>query len=169
MQDIFHPFRLKIDTLFQRRARFERQFPAGAGCVGVGMLDVPLFPAFVAYVELPLGMPADKVQHLVDGRTTSAPDIENRFVSPVSHRRDVCGDDVGDVGEIYTHMPRFEDDEEVLVFLKQDDQSEAFKVLYGEEGKIKVTRDEKSNEKVTSSKVRLNDLKSQIKSYVNDR
>lgn len=79
------------------------------------------------------------------------------------------GGEVGDVGELYTHMPRFEDDEEVLVFLKQDDQSEAFKVMYGEEGKIKVTRDEKSNEKVTSSKVRLNDLKSQIKSYVNDR
>jgi len=79
------------------------------------------------------------------------------------------GGEVGEVGELYTHMPRFEDDEEVLVFLKQDDQTEAFKVLYGEEGKIKVTRDEKSNEKVTSSKVRLNDLKSQIKSYVNDR
>ena len=79
------------------------------------------------------------------------------------------GGEVGDVGELYTHMPRFEDDEEVLVFLKQDDQSEAFKVLYGEEGKINVIRDEKSNEKMTGSKVRLNDLKSQIKSYVNDR
>ena len=79
------------------------------------------------------------------------------------------GGEVGEVGELYTHMPRFEDDEEVLVFLKQDDQSEAFKVLYGEEGKIKVIRDEKSNEKVTSSKVRLENLKSQIKSYVTER
>ena len=30
------------------------------------------------------------------------------------------GGEVGDVGELYTHMPRFTNDENVLVFLKKD-------------------------------------------------
>jgi hypothetical protein len=79
------------------------------------------------------------------------------------------GGEVDDVGELYTHMPRFENEEEVLVFLKKNDQSKEFKVLYGEEGKIKVIRDTKSKEKVTSSNMRLKDLKSQIKGYLKEQ
>jgi len=77
------------------------------------------------------------------------------------------GGEVGDVGEIYSHIPTFEDNEEVLVFLKKDTKNESFKVLHGEEGKIKLIRDTKSKEKVTGSNIRLKDLKSQIKSYIN--
>ena len=79
------------------------------------------------------------------------------------------GGEVGDVGELYTHMPRFEDTEEVLVFLKKDGKNKEYKVLNGEEGKITVLRDAKTKENVTSSNLRINDLKSQIKSFINEQ
>jgi len=79
------------------------------------------------------------------------------------------GGEVGNIGEIYSHMPRFENEEEVLVFLKRDDKNMDYEVLNGEEGKITVLSDTKSNEKVTSSNLRLKDLKSQIKSYLNEQ
>ena len=78
------------------------------------------------------------------------------------------GGEVGEVGEMYSHMPRFEDNEEVLVFLKKDDKSTNYKVFNGEEGKINVIIDPKTGEKVTTSNVQINSLKAQIKSYIND-
>ncbi|MCU0414689.1 MAG: hypothetical protein MUE91_09865 [Ignavibacteriaceae bacterium] len=78
------------------------------------------------------------------------------------------GGEVGEVGEMYSHMPRFEAQEEVLVFLKKDDKSTNFKVFNGENGKISVINDPKTGEKVTASNVQINSLKAQIKSYIND-
>jgi len=78
------------------------------------------------------------------------------------------GGEVGDVGEIYTHMPKFEENEEVLVFLKEDKNLKGFKVFDGEEGKITVVSDVNTKEKVTGSKVRIEDIKSQIKKYINE-
>lgn len=78
------------------------------------------------------------------------------------------GGEVGEVGEMYSHMPRFEDNEEVLVFLKKDDKSTNYKVFNGEEGKINVIIDPKTGEKVTTSNVQINTIKTQIKSYIND-
>ena len=78
------------------------------------------------------------------------------------------GGEVGDVGEMYSHLPRFEDNEEVLVFLKKDDKSTNYKVFNGEEGKINVIIDPKTGEKVTTSNVQINSIKAQIKSYIND-
>ena len=51
------------------------------------------------------------------------------------------GGEVGDVGELYTHMATFEAKEEVLVFLKKDKKNNSFQVLHGHEGKIKIVRD----------------------------
>ena len=79
------------------------------------------------------------------------------------------GGEVGDVGELYTHMPRFEDNEEVLVFLKKDQKNNEFKVLNGEDGKINIISDEKTNEKVTNSNMRIKDLKLQIKNSLNEQ
>jgi hypothetical protein len=76
------------------------------------------------------------------------------------------GGEVGDVGEIYTHMPRFENNEEVLVFLKKDKKNDGYQVLFGEEGKITMINDEKTNKKVTASNLPINDLKSQIISFI---
>lgn len=78
------------------------------------------------------------------------------------------GGEVGDVGEMYSHMPRFQDNEDVLVFLKKDNKSSDYKVFNGENGKISVLDDPKTGEKVTTSNVQINSLKAQIKNYVND-
>ncbi len=79
------------------------------------------------------------------------------------------GGEVGDVGELYTHMPKFDKDEEVLVFLKQDKKTSAYKVLNGEAGKITVQEDAKTKEKVTSSNLRIKDLKAQIKGFIHEQ
>jgi hypothetical protein len=78
------------------------------------------------------------------------------------------GGEVGEIGEKYSHMPRFEDKEEVLVFLKKDEKSTDYKVYNGKNGKISVIKDPKTGEKVTTSNVQINSLKAQIKSYIND-
>jgi len=78
------------------------------------------------------------------------------------------GGEVGEIGEMYSHMPRFEDNEEILVFLKKDTNSTDYKVYNGENGKISVISDPQTGEKVTTSNVQINSLKAQIKSYIND-
>ena len=78
------------------------------------------------------------------------------------------GGEVGDIGEMYTHTPKFENDEEVLVFLEKDDKNTNYKVVNGEEGKINVLTDPKTGEKITASNVQINTLKAQIKSYIKD-
>ena len=78
------------------------------------------------------------------------------------------GGEVGDVGELYTHMPRFENDEEVLVFLRKDQSTSNYKVFNGEEGKLSIVYDKNTGEKVTSSNMKISSLKSQIKSFVNE-
>jgi hypothetical protein len=78
------------------------------------------------------------------------------------------GGEVGDIGELYSHMPRFEKEEEVLVFLKRDNSNADYKVFNGEDGKINVIVDPKTGEKVTSSNVPVSSLKAQIKSYIRD-
>lgn len=78
------------------------------------------------------------------------------------------GGEVGDVGEMYSHMPRFDNDEDVLVFLKKDDSSNDYKVFNGEDGKISVINDQETGEKLTTSNVKINSIKEQIKSHLND-
>jgi len=78
------------------------------------------------------------------------------------------GGEVGEIGEMYSHMPRFEDKEEVLIFLKKDEKSTNYKVFNGENGKISVIGDPKTGEKVTTSNVQVSSLKAQIKNYINE-
>lgn len=77
------------------------------------------------------------------------------------------GGEVDGVGELYSHMPEFNDNEEVLVFLKKDTNSSDFNVFSGEDGKISLIRNS-SGEKITPSNISLNTLKMQIKSYTNN-
>jgi hypothetical protein len=79
------------------------------------------------------------------------------------------GGEVGEVGEIYSHMPKFEDNEEVLVFLKRDEKIQEFRVLNGEEGKIQVLTSKTSGQKSTSLNLPLIDLKAQINKYLKDQ
>jgi len=76
------------------------------------------------------------------------------------------GGEVGEVGELYSHMPRFEDNEEVMVFLQKDGNSSDFKVSNGENGKISLINDPKTGELITNSNVRISTLKSQIKNIL---
>jgi len=79
------------------------------------------------------------------------------------------GGEVGEVGELYTHMPRFANNEEVLVFLKKDTKDKGYKVFNGEDGKITLIKDVKTGEKTTSSNVKVSYLKAQIKSYLSGK
>lgn len=79
------------------------------------------------------------------------------------------GGEVGDVGELYTHMPKFDKDEEVLVFLKKDNKNGTYKVLNGESGKIIVLEDARTKEKITNSNIRIKDLKTKIKGFLNEQ
>lgn len=76
------------------------------------------------------------------------------------------GGEVGDVGELYTHMPKFTKEEDVLLFVKKDKNNTAYKILDGEDGKLTLVKNEKTGELVTSSNKRVSSLKSEIKSYV---
>ena len=78
------------------------------------------------------------------------------------------GGEVGEVGEMYSHMPRFEDQEEVLVFLKKDEKNSGYKFFTNKGEKLSVINDPKTGEKITTSNVQINSLKAQIKNYVND-
>ena len=79
------------------------------------------------------------------------------------------GGEVDDVGELYTHMPKFEENEEVLVFLKKDKKNNGYKVMNGEDGKISVLNDVKTKEKVTSSNVQIKALKAEIRNILNEK
>ncbi|MEJ2104837.1 MAG: hypothetical protein P8X47_09710 [Ignavibacteriaceae bacterium] len=59
--------------------------------------------------------------------------------------------------------------EEVLLFLKKDSKNTSFKVLNGEDGKITVTTDTKTGEKITGSKRHISSLTAQIKSYIDTK
>lgn len=75
------------------------------------------------------------------------------------------GGEVGGVGELYTHMPKFNDDEEILVFLKKDQLTSGYKVFNGAEGKVSIIYDKNTGEKITTSNVKINTLKEQVKSF----
>ena len=79
------------------------------------------------------------------------------------------GGEVGDIGELYTHMPKFKDDEEILVFLKRDERTSSYKVFNGEEGKLSIVYDKTTGEKVTTSNVKINSLKVQIKNFTKEQ
>jgi hypothetical protein len=79
------------------------------------------------------------------------------------------GGEVDGIGELYTHMPRFADDEEVLVFLKKNEKDGNYRVINGEEGKISIPVDPETEKKSTGTKIQLDDLKAQIKRYAKDK
>ncbi|MFO7524970.1 MAG: hypothetical protein R6W68_05915 [Ignavibacteriaceae bacterium] len=76
------------------------------------------------------------------------------------------GGEVGEVGELYSHMPRFSNDEEVLLFVKEDRKTMSYKVLSGEDGKLTLYRDKITGESVTSFNKKVSTIKREIKNYV---
>jgi hypothetical protein len=72
------------------------------------------------------------------------------------------GGEVGEVGELYTHMPRFEENEEVVVFLAKDKKNKGYKLVDGDEGKIRISINAKGKESVSKSSLSLQDIKKEI-------
>jgi len=77
------------------------------------------------------------------------------------------GGEVDGVGELYTHMPKFKNDEEVLLFLKSNQSNKDFKIINGDEGKITILKNSKTSEKITASNIPFNSLKMHIKAMQN--
>lgn len=76
------------------------------------------------------------------------------------------GGEVDEVGEIYSHVPRFYDNENVLLFLQKNKDNISYKVLEGEVGKISLNVDKSTGEKMTSDRKNVSAYKKQIKSFV---
>jgi hypothetical protein len=76
------------------------------------------------------------------------------------------GGEVGDIGETYSHIPTFIDDENVLLFVKKSAKDESLSVFEGEEGKRTLYDDKKTGKKVTSNNIKASELKNEIKSFV---
>lgn len=85
---------------------------------------------------------------------------QNRIV--ITH----LGGEVGNVGETYSHVPTFTNDEDVLVFVKKSTKDETLSVFEGEEGKLTLYQNKNSGEKVTSNNIKASEIKREIKNYV---
>lgn len=79
------------------------------------------------------------------------------------------GGEVGEVGELYTHMPRFDSNEEMLLFVKKNDQSGNYNVFQGEDGKITLYSDLVPGEKVTAQKMNVSVLKEEIRRTLSEK
>ena len=76
------------------------------------------------------------------------------------------GGEVGNVGETYSHVPTFQDDEDVLLFVKKSTKDESLRVFEGDEGKLTLYHDKNTGEKVTSNNIKASEIKREIKNYV---
>jgi hypothetical protein len=76
------------------------------------------------------------------------------------------GGEVGEVGELYTHMPTFKEEEEILLFVKKNLNDEKYRVYAGEKGKIQIIKDKYTGEKNTALNKKVSDIKALIKSQL---
>jgi len=75
------------------------------------------------------------------------------------------GGEVGNVGETYSHVPTFTNEEDVLVFIKKSEKDQSLRVFQGDEGKMTFYQDKKTGEKVTSKNIKASEMKKEIKNY----
>lgn len=57
------------------------------------------------------------------------------------------GGEVGEVGELYTGTPKFQTDEEVLIFIEKDRKNN-LRITGGAQGKLRIIEDEKTGKKI---------------------
>jgi hypothetical protein len=72
------------------------------------------------------------------------------------------GGEIDGVGELYTHIPKFNTNEEVLLFAKKKDNSSDYIVYEGELGKMTLYKDN-TGELVTAQRTKVASLKDEIK------
>ncbi len=75
------------------------------------------------------------------------------------------GGEVGEVGEVYSGAARFDENEEVLVFLNEDQQGR-LRVTGNAQGKYSITRDRETGERMVGENKQLSDLKAEIQRIV---
>lgn len=75
------------------------------------------------------------------------------------------GGEVREIGELYTHAPKFSIDEEVLIFVKKDKKNN-LRITGGANGKLRITKSAVTGEKMIRKTILLDDFTSQIKSIV---
>ena len=80
----------------------------------------------------------------------------------------VPGGEVDDVGETYSHVPRFSQNEAVVVFA-QADKGGMLRVTGGEQGKISVRRDERSGRMLVGQGEVLEAFTTRIKNALKSR
>ncbi len=77
------------------------------------------------------------------------------------------GGEVDGVGELYTHMPRFKAEEEVIVFAKKDAKGN-YRVFGGDQGKVSVMSEKETGKKMVSRAVSLDEFTASLKTFVNE-
>ncbi len=77
----------------------------------------------------------------------------------------VPGGEVDGVGEWYSHMPRFENDEEVVVFAAKDSKGN-LKVASGQQGKFTIKKDKETGARMLPNVGSLQEFTSHIKNYL---
>ncbi len=75
----------------------------------------------------------------------------------------VPGGEVGAVGELYTHMPKFSQGEEVVVFVSKDKKGR-FRVVGGSDGKYDIEHDIRTGKSVVAGNRPLDEFKAEIRS-----
>ncbi len=75
------------------------------------------------------------------------------------------GGEVGEVGEVYSHVPRFTSNENVLLFVKKQKDNDNYTVLDGEAGKISLMINSSTGEKVTAHNKKISAFIKEISRY----
>ena len=76
------------------------------------------------------------------------------------------GGEIGDVGEMYTHVPTFRQSENVVVFLRKDNRGD-YRVAGGTQGKYSIERDPESGKMTVAGSVAVDDFTRAIKQALN--
>ena len=75
------------------------------------------------------------------------------------------GGEIGEVGELYSHVPRFQKDEEVLIFAKKDKKNN-LRITGGADGKLKIAKSEQNGKKMIGKTKTLEAFITEIESIV---
>ena len=76
------------------------------------------------------------------------------------------GGEVGEVGELYTHVPTFRQSEQVAVFLRKDAKGD-YRVSGGTQGKYSIERNPDSGRQEVAGKQAVEDFKKVVKQSLN--
>jgi len=76
------------------------------------------------------------------------------------------GGEIGEVGEMYTHVPTFRQSEHVVVFLRKDSRGD-YRVAGGTQGKYSIERNPESGNLIVAGSIAVDDFTTSIKNSVN--